>query len=418
MEEQAPRAFEARSNLADRWFQVHAYPSADALSVYLHDVTDRRRAEAELRASERLLSAIFEILPVGLWLTDREGRFVRANPAGQRMWCPAARPGTAWERSEQEAWWTDTGERIAPADRPLARALTKGEAGIGKLIRVACGDGSHRVIITSAMPLWDEQGAFAGAIVADEDVTALKESEEALRRAVRARDEVLGIVVHDLRNPLSVMLLHLQLLGRRTAEAPREVREAIEAIRRQATRMNRLIQDLLDVARIEAGSLSIQPARVAVDRLLAEVCETQRSITAAASLDLRLELRGQPPEVWADRDRLVQVLENLIGNAVKFTPQGGRVCVGAAAQGEEILFWVSDTGSGVAAEHLPHLFDRFWQLSRGDKRGAGLGLAIVKGIVEAHGGRVWAESRVGQGTTFRFSLPRAEAAMGRQAKAS
>jgi signal transduction histidine kinase len=111
------------------------------------------------------------------------------------------------------------------------------------------------------------------------------------------------------------------------------------------------------------------------------------------------------PEVWADLDRLLQVFENLVGNAVKFTEPGGRITVGAARRGDDVLFWVADTGAGIAAEDLPHLFDRFWQARKATRRGAGLGLPIVKGIVEAHGGRIWVESTLGRGSTFFFTIP-------------
>ena len=116
------------------------------------------------------------------------------------------------------------------------------------------------------------------------------------------------------------------------------------------------------------------------------------------------------PDVWADRDRVLQVFENLIGNAVKFTKPGGRITAGAASRDREVLFWVADTGAGIDCEEMPHVFDRFWQAQKARRGGAGLGLQIVKGIVEAHGGRIWVESEVGVGTTFYFTLPTAETA--------
>jgi signal transduction histidine kinase len=133
--------------------------------------------------------------------------------------------------------------------------------------------------------------------------------------------------------------------------------------------------------------------------------EAQRALATAAGLELELDLGGDLPEVWADRDRLLQVFENLIGNALKFTPAGGHIKVGAAPRASEVLFWVADTGPGIAVGHLPHLFDRFWQARRAERRGAGLGLPIVQGIVKAHGGRIWAESAPGRGSTFLFTIP-------------
>jgi len=266
----------------------------------------------------------------------------------------------------------------------------------------------QRTIRHSALPLRGGDQEFIGAILIDEDVTQLKEAEEALRQAVQTREDVLAIVAHDLRNPLSGILLQAQVLGRAAQDA--RTREGIESIRRPASRMNRLIQDLLDVTRIEQGALAIHRGRVRAHELLADVLHTQEPIADKASIELHLDLREDVPDVWADRERIMQVLENLIGNALKFTPAGGRVIVGAGARAHDTLFWVADSGPGVPAEDLAHIFDRFWQASRKDRRGTGLGLAIVRGIVERHGGRVWAESKPSQGATFFFTMPRADQA--------
>ncbi len=228
----------------------------------------------------------------------------------------------------------------------------------------------------------------------------------AARQAIHARDEVLGIVAHDLRNPLSAIQLTAKVLARRRrGEASEEERADVEIILRASERANRMIQDLLDVARIEAGVFSVERVRVSARRLLAEVVEVQRPAAASSSIELALAEGSDLLDVWADPHRLMQVLENLIGNAFKFTPRGGRVVVGVAARGDEIVFRVTDTGPGIAAEQLPHVFDRFWQSARSDRRGAGLGLAICKAIVEAHGGRIRAESD-GGGSTFSFDIPR------------
>jgi signal transduction histidine kinase len=170
--------------------------------------------------------------------------------------------------------------------------------------------------------------------------------------------------------------------------------------------MNHLIQDLLDVAQVEAGALTVKRARVSVKELVVEAVEAHRSLADSASLKLELDI-VLAPEIWADRDRLLQVLENLIGNAVKSTPPGGDIKVGTSPRDGEVLFWVSDTGSGISAENLAHIFDRFWQATKHAGRlGAGLGLAIAKGIVDAHGGRIWVESTVGHGATFFFTIPK------------
>jgi PAS domain S-box-containing protein len=227
----------------------------------------------------------------------------------------------------------------------------------------------------------------------------------AARRAIKARDETLGIIAHDLRNPLGAILMQAGLLGRRGAEPERRSRKPVDRIERAASRMNRLIQDLLDVSRMEAGRLTLEPTRVSAAQLVGDAVEVETPLAASSSRELALDVAPGLPEVWADRDRLLQVFENLIGNALKFTKPGGRITVGAASGAGEVLFWVADTGPGIKADDLPHLFDRFWQARKAERSGAGLGLPIVKGIIEAHGGKVSVESTPGHGSTFYFTVP-------------
>jgi signal transduction histidine kinase len=169
--------------------------------------------------------------------------------------------------------------------------------------------------------------------------------------------------------------------------------------------MNRLIEDLLVITRLEAGYLSIEPARVSTHEVISETLEAHRVVAGDRSCVLRADLAPSLPDVWADRHRLLQIFENLIGNALKFTDRGGQITVGAAPREGEVMFWIGDTGCGMSGEELSHLFARFWQARKGDPRGAGLGLPIVKGLVEIHRGRIWAESARGRGTTFFFTLP-------------
>ena len=227
-------------------------------------------------------------------------------------------------------------------------------------------------------------------------------------QATQLRDQVLGVVAHDLRNPLSTILLQAAALKRRGPEPERRSEKPSEAIHRAATRMNRLIQDLLDVALMESGQLTIERARLSARELIVGAVDMQRPLATSSSLQLRVEVDQDVPEVSGDRDQLLRVFENLIGNAIKFTEAGGSITAGAASRDHEVVFWVTDTGGGIAAEHLPLVFDRFWQATRAGHHGAGLGLPIAKGIVEAHGGRIWVESTEGRGTTFSFTIPQAE----------
>jgi PAS domain S-box-containing protein len=226
------------------------------------------------------------------------------------------------------------------------------------------------------------------------------------RRAVRARDDVLGVVSHDLRAPLSVIAMCANtLLGEGFTDETRD-RETLETIQRSAQWAQRLIQDLLDVSAIEAGGLSLS-RRLEDPRMLAtRAILLHGELAAERRIDLVAELSDQLPAIDVDGDRIVQALGNLIGNALKFTPYGGVVRVGAVAEGDQVRFFVSDSGPGIPAEHATHIFDRFWSARRSARtRGTGMGLAIVRGIVDAHGGRVWLEPAApGAGATFSIAI--------------
>ena len=167
-----------------------------------------------------------------------------------------------------------------------------------------------------------------------------------------------------------------------------------------------LIRELVDVTLLETGTFAIKQECVPTHNVLSEVLGSQAPLASSASLTLRLDAERDLPDLWADHDRLLQVFENLLGNAVKFTKPGGQITLSAKADAGKVLFSVADTGRGIDSNHLPHLFDRFWQARDEDRRqGAGLGLPIVKGIVETHGGSVWVQSSPGQGSTFLFTIP-------------
>ena len=227
---------------------------------------------------------------------------------------------------------------------------------------------------------------------------------------IRARDDMIGIVSHDLRNPVNaVKMLTGVMLDRRGQEPlPTEMGNYASVIRQAAEQMDELIQDLLDVTRVEAGKLAVTLKSVNTEEILSDILRTLAPVAAEKKIALRLNAPDDLPNVLADRERFSQAISNLVGNAVKFSQPGGEITVRVAVLDKEFLFSVSDKGQGMTAEQLSHAFDRFWQSSRTDRQGAGLGLAITKGIVDAHGGRIWAESSPGAGSTFYFTLPIAD----------
>jgi len=223
-------------------------------------------------------------------------------------------------------------------------------------------------------------------------------------RATRTRDELIAAVSHDLKNPLATMVMTAELLAR--SEAPDEKRRRwVESLRRSADAMKHLIEDLLDIARIEAGRLTIEEQRCAVGALLAEALDLMQPLAQQKRLRIERRVPGREVYVRCDRPRIIRVLSNLIGNSIKFTSEGGAITIRAELADREVRFSVTDTGSGIAADEVPHIFERFWQARKTARLGAGLGLAIAKGIVEAHGGQIWAQSEAGKGSTFFFTLP-------------
>lgn len=245
--------------------------------------------------------------------------------------------------------------------------------------------------------------AVATALYRARSYDAEQEKRKHAELVAQAREEVLGVVAHDLRNPLSLIVTTTELLQEEDLE-PKRRKQILDIAMRAGKQMNRLIEDLLDTVHLQSGRLSLDLEDVEVCAVLRQADETFRPI--AAKRGIQLKLIGPDHQVWvrADPFRVSQVLGNLLGNALKFTPTGGAVIYGATVDGGEVVFHVSDNGPGIPPEQTAHLFEQFWQ-ARSDKRGVGLGLAIAKGIVDAHGGRIWCESIVGSGSTFSFTLP-------------
>lgn len=221
----------------------------------------------------------------------------------------------------------------------------------------------------------------------------------------RLSGEVLAIVSHDLRTPLSTISLGTTLLE--DASQPEESKtQVIEIIKRAADRMDRMIKDLQEVGRLETGrTLRIDARRVELSALLSEACEALHVQAGLRHHEVVCDLPELPLAVCVDPDRICQVLGNLIGNAIKFTPRGGRITLTARQDGLDVRVSVTDEGPGIPEADLPSVFEPYWQAKGTARLGAGIGLKIAKGLVEAHGGKIWVESTLGVGTTFSFTLP-------------
>lgn len=229
--------------------------------------------------------------------------------------------------------------------------------------------------------------------------------------ALSNRDNFLGLVSHDLRNLLGGIVMTADLLSALAPETEDGAQTLLttKRIQRYAARMNRLIGDLIDVASIDAGKLLVTPVPGDAAALIAEAVDTFQATASVKGISLEAEIVGDALPAEFDHDRMLQVLANIIANAIKFTSQGGSIRVRGECTGDELRLSISDTGSGIPGNLLEAIFERFWQVGKDDRRGVGLGLYISRCIVEAHGGKIWAESELGQGTRLWFTLPRTAA---------
>ena len=289
-----------------------------------------------------------------------------------------------------------TVEALGPRSLICVPLVDSGKA-IGALTLVTSGSGR----------IYDEADLFLAADVARRAAVVVEHARlfHQAEQATRARDDILAVVAHDLRNPLNTVTMAISLMLETTPVERTQERRQQEIVRRAADSMNRMIQDLLDVKRMESGHLSIDVKSESPDVLVNDTIDMLRPLASGSAIGMEASIAENLPPVLADAARIQQVLSNLVGNAVKFTPRQGTITVAADLLETEVRFAVTDTGPGIPPEQVPHIFGRFWQAKSSDRRGIGLGLAIAKGIVEAHNGRIWVESQVGLGSTFYFTLP-------------
>ena len=374
-------------------------------AAYTRRYSDEHRARADLEA-------LVNISPVGVLVFDaKTGDLVSLNQESRRIVGGLRAPG----RSQAEILSVLTfrrpdGREIPLAEMPTERALKSGETVRAEEIIIQLPDGRAVTTVVNATPIFSEAGAVVSVVATVQDMTPLEELE-------RLRAEFLGMVSHELRTPLTTIKgSAATVLGAPSAVDTAEMLQFFRIIDEQADRMRSLISDLLDVTRIEAGTLSVAPEPTDLAALVDEAREA--FLRGGARNSVEVHLAPDLPRIGADRQRLGQVLNNLFSNASKYSPDWSAIGVSASVQDTYVAISVSDEGRGVSAEGLPHLFRKFSRIDSEDldRRigGEGLGLAICKGIVEAHGGRIWAESEgPGLGTRFTFTIPAAhEAAHG------
>ncbi|MDI1433980.1 PAS domain S-box protein [Polyangium sorediatum] len=381
------------------------------LLSFVRDISERKRAERAREVAERRYRSLVESAHDAIVVVDARGCITLVNKqiASLFGYEPEEVIDQPVEMLIPERYRGHVQHRTAYVADPHARPM-----GAGLDLYAARRDGSEFPIDVSLSPVLVDGELQVTAII--RDVTARKNIETQLREAIRTREDVVAIVSHDLKNPLSAILMNARLLKRLRPNDP-DVRARLskiaDSVDRSATVMQRLIMSILDFAKIQSGTFVVEPEVHDIRAIVGICCESIETLAAARSIHVTHELDPDLPRILADHDRILQVFSNLLGNAIKFTPEGGVVTVHAHRSDRYIEICVSDTGPGIPDAQLPHLFERYWQAKETARLGSGLGLAIAKGIVEAHGGRIWAESTLGHGSTFHFTVPMAEAARSR-----
>ncbi len=370
----------------------------------------RRLAEDELRAQESRFRTLANAISQLAWMTDASGARYWFNQrwldyTGETL---ESMQGWGWQKVHHP----DHIERVTGIIR---RSCASGEPW-EDVYPLRGGNGTYRWFLSRALPVRRADGAIAGWVGTNTDITDQKnaaaereallarehEARAAAEHASAARDELLAIVAHDLRNPLQIIMSAARAVPSLAGEKRHLY---VQAIQRSAREMNRLIDDLLDSSRMERGNFAIERRPVDLRQVLQETRELFDLAAQEGKIALDWDVDAAGETVSADRDRIFQVVANLLNNAIKFTPEGGRVSLRAQCREGNIEIVVRDSGPGIPAADLANVFDRYWQGDRASRAGAGLGLSICKGIVEAHGGRIWVESTAGVGTTIHVAIP-------------
>jgi len=350
------------------------------------------------------LAAVLEALPVGVVITDAQGGILRTNGMDETIWGPRPTTRTVGDYDEYKAWWADSGRPVQPEDWASARAVQQGETVTGQVLEIQRFDGTRGFILNSAAPVRDASGRIVGSAVAIQDITPLRRAMEELVRSNKELEQFAYIASHDLQEPLRAVEGFVGRLRDRYEDVLDErgkqyVRFAVEGARR----MSQLVSSLLEYSRVQNQGLQAAPTP------LNEVFDQAVASSAACIVESGATVtRDELPTVMGDAVQMRQLLQNLIGNAVKFRRAGVRpeVRVSARREEREWVLCVRDNGIGIPGDQVERIFLIFQRLhGQEEYPGAGIGLAICKKIVERHGGRIRVESTVNEGSRFLFTIP-------------
>ena len=394
--------FEAFYPPHDRWYEVHAYPSPDGLSVYFRDDSQRRHAEAALRESEEKLRLLADTIPQLAWMAQPDGHIFWFN----RQWYEYT--GKRPEQMEGWGWQSVHDPEVLPnVIERWKHSIVSGEP-FEMVFPLKGADEQFRPYLTRVNPLRDEEGSILYWFGTNTDISDIKQMEEALRDADRRKDEFLAMLAHELRNPLAPLRSSLQILKLPHVDTA-TVQETRDMMERQVDHLVRLVDDLLDVSRVMRGKIDLRREPVELATVLARAVETVQPLIETKGHRLEISLPPESLLLDADPIRLTQILSNLITNAAKYTEANGHLWLIGSREEDQAVLRVRDNGIGIAPYMLPHVFELFVQVDQAASRsqgGLGVGLTLTKNLVEMHGGSVTAHSLgLGEGSEFVIRLP-------------
>jgi two-component system phosphate regulon sensor histidine kinase PhoR len=364
------------------------------------DIAERKLVEEELRWSEEKLRRIFDSVADAIAVTDLNGIVTEANEKVAQM------HGFS---SKNEVLGKNAFDLIARQDRERAMANMQKTAEEGAVRDIEYtlikADGSEFPGKLSASVLKDASGNPVGFIMVTRDITERKQQEEKHRELDQIESEFISNVSHELRTPLHSIKGFIKLMLQGKVPDPETQKEFLSIMDSQSEHLGRLIDGLVDLSRIESGRFELQKERLPIKGLLQSIVHEIRNLADQNGIVISEDMPAALPEMEVDRQRLRQVMVNLLSNAIKFS-NGGGISVQSQVKDRKLLVQVADHGIGIPQADIPHLFEKFYQVKDSGKvGGAGLGLHISKQIIEAHGGDIWVESKIGEGSTFSFTLP-------------
>lgn len=388
------------------WFSVRAFPHRGRLVIFFRDITEQKILRDEAARAHAMFRMVTDVLPVGVWIIGETGRIVHGNPAGIEIW-GGARYASLNEFGEYRAWFTESGEPVTAEKWAGYRAFSNGDITLAERLTIQCFDGQRKAILNSALPLRNADGRIIGAVVVNEDVTALNEAKIEAEQANLAKSRFLAAANHDLRQPVQAMVFMIDVLSAKVTDLG--IKPVVNNLKNSTEALRYVLDELTEISRLDAGYVKPKVKDVPLAPLLEQLRAEYAPRMAAKGLELRMVTSS----AWGccDPDLLARILRNLLENALRYTSRG-KVLIGTRRHGSSLLIQVCDSGIGIPAARLGEIWEEFFQIGnfeRNSRMGLGLGLSIVKRLAKMMGYTVTVQSVEGRGSIFTVSLPCAAA---------